>query len=228
MKIEKILLTFALTLLFNNHNKARSFEFKPFKNYIQMVKNKYKEYIKEKENNNEIKKYKKIWSQTKLFDAISIQNSTSEKRVAIHEAGHLVVAKILNSIVDEISIDKDKGYIIHTNPKEDFSIQILLAGFLAEKIIFGKSNNGCEEDISKATKRILKLYKIKLKAIKQIKELLQNYLDITEEIIFKNLDIIKQFADIIINKKKNKKSNVKIIYKEEINKIYKELMQRSS
>lgn len=89
-----------------------------------------------------------------------------EKVVAIHEAGHTLVSLLLDIDIDKVSIipyssgtggitkrDIDKTGDIKLKFKDDFinDIKILLAGKIAEELIYGSHTQGCSNDIERAT-----------------------------------------------------------------------------
>jgi len=105
----------------------------------------------------------------RVIAGLEVKNPTvllkEKKTVSVHEAGHAIVAKILNTDrVQKISIvprGHALGYVIKF-PEEDrylFSeqellnkITILLAGRAAENLIFGEVTTGAKDDLDKATK----------------------------------------------------------------------------
>ncbi|MBD3273436.1 hypothetical protein GF385_03755 [Candidatus Dependentiae bacterium] len=175
---------------------------------------------------------KEIWEKTNLFKIESfygLSNFEKEKRTAIHEAGHLVIAKQLGSIVTQICIrTNNSGYIKHIKnlSLKNNRIIISLAGYLSEIIFFGKSNSGSLHDINKVIKKIIKLKRLKNNDIPNIKKALQNYINQAEIIILQNLDLIETFAETIIKQEPNE-AGEKILYEKEINQIYNSLTQAS-
>ena len=87
-----------------------------------------------------------------------------KKTVAIHESGHALVSKILNTdTIQKISIiprGQALGYVLKF-PEEDrylltkseltYKIICLLAGRAAEQIVFNEITTGAKDDLSKAT-----------------------------------------------------------------------------
>lgn len=84
--------------------------------------------------------------------------------VAIHEAGHALVSKILNTdVVQKISIvprGKALGYVLKFPDEErylltkrelQYKIICLLAGRAAEEIVFNEITTGAKDDLIKAT-----------------------------------------------------------------------------
>ena len=105
----------------------------------------------------------------RFIAGLEVKNPTvllkEKKTVSIHEAGHAIVAKILNiDKVQKISIvprGHALGYVIKF-PEEDRylfaeqelmnKIAILLAGRAAEDIVFNEVTTGAKDDLEKATK----------------------------------------------------------------------------
>lgn len=105
----------------------------------------------------------------RVIAGLEVKNPTvllkEKKTVSIHEAGHAIVAKILNiDKVQKISIvprGHALGYVIKF-PEEDRylfteqelmnKIAILLAGRAAEDIVFNEVTTGAKDDLEKATK----------------------------------------------------------------------------
>ena len=99
---------------------------------------------------------------------LKVKNPTvllkEKQTVAIHEAGHAIVSKILNTdMVQKISIiprGKALGYVLKF-PEEDRylfterelmnKIVALLAGRAAEELIFNEITTGAKDDLDKAT-----------------------------------------------------------------------------
>jgi len=77
---------------------------------------------------------------------------TDEKRVAIHEAGHTVMAAILGDPVDVVTIVPNGSTKGHTVTRPDTAMTKLLiaaSGRIAEEIEFGHSRNGRDGDHEK-------------------------------------------------------------------------------
>ena len=80
--------------------------------------------------------------------------------VAIHEAGHAVVAKAFPEyfIINKLNISGQSGLFSAKEVEKDFwpfekiiaNIKISMAGILAQKIICGKGSSGCEDDLQDA------------------------------------------------------------------------------
>src|SRR5690606_36862314 len=105
----------------------------------------------------------------RVIAGLEIKNPTvllkEKKTVSVHEAGHAIVAKILDTDkVQKISIvprGHALGYVIKF-PEEDRylltehellnKITILLAGRAAEDIVFKEVTTGAKDDLNKATK----------------------------------------------------------------------------
>lgn len=105
----------------------------------------------------------------RVLAGLQIKNPTvlekEKKTVSIHEAGHAIVAKVLNmDKVQKISIvprGHALGYVLKF-PQEDRylltekellnKISILLAGRAAEDLVFNEVTTGAKDDLDKATK----------------------------------------------------------------------------
>lgn len=104
----------------------------------------------------------------RVLAGLKVKNPTvllkEKQTVAIHEAGHAIVSKILNTdMVQKISIiprGKALGYVLKF-PEEDRylfterelmnKIVALLAGRAAEELIFNEITTGAKDDLDKAT-----------------------------------------------------------------------------
>lgn len=110
----------------------------------------------------------------KIAAGLEIKHSTvseKEKRiVAYHEAGHAVVAKILNiDKVQKISIiprDKALGYVLKFPTEDKFlytkkelcdKVIVLLAGRASEEIFMGEVSTGASNDIKESTNIIYEI-----------------------------------------------------------------------
>lgn len=110
----------------------------------------------------------------KIAAGLEIKHSTvseKEKRiVAFHEAGHAVVAKILNiDKVQKISIiprDKALGYVLKFPTEDKFlytkkelcdKVTVLLAGRASEEIFMGEISTGASNDIKESTNIIYEI-----------------------------------------------------------------------
>lgn len=105
----------------------------------------------------------------RVIAGLKVKNPTildkEKKTVSIHEAGHAIVAKILDiDKVQKISIvprGQSLGYVIKF-PEDDRylftekellnKIAILLAGRAAEALVFNEITTGAKDDLNKATK----------------------------------------------------------------------------
>ncbi|MFH1461836.1 MAG: hypothetical protein ABIF12_02740 [bacterium] len=167
-----------------------------------------------------------IWKKTKLFNNLSIWALPNQVQAAHHEAGHLVIAKILDVQANNIYLkpNNNGGAVNFITNKSNKKIFIFLAGYLTEKILYDKVNTGCHEDINKAVKNIIEEHHLNENNIEEIKKVLQNYIDQTEQLILQNLDLIKFFAAMLL-KQPADKDGLKIIYKDQINQIFRQLTQ---
>jgi len=86
-----------------------------------------------------------------------------KRRVSIHEAGHALMGKILNTdIISKISIvprSQSLGYVMYTPDEERYlvteeelknKIKVMLGGRAAESIIYGDVSTGAKDDLKKA------------------------------------------------------------------------------
>ena len=94
----------------------------------------------------------------------SNEDSNMQARVAVHEAGHALVSRIVNPELEiyEISVKargKAGGYnliqepddILITESQLKKKIDVLLGGRIAEKIVFGDISTGAENDLARAS-----------------------------------------------------------------------------
>lgn len=110
----------------------------------------------------------------KIAAGLEIKHSTvsdKEKRiVAFHEAGHAVVAKLLNiDKVQKVSIiprDKALGYVLKFPTEDKFlytkkelcdKVTVLLAGRASEEIFMGEVSTGASNDIKESTNIIYEI-----------------------------------------------------------------------
>ncbi len=100
-----------------------------------------------------------------------VTKEKDKRQTAYHEAGHAVAAKLLptQDAVHQVSIiprgraggftlslpDADKSYISKQEMLED--IIMMMAGRVAEKIVFNEINTGASSDIERATKTARKM-----------------------------------------------------------------------
>jgi cell division protease FtsH len=91
---------------------------------------------------------------------------------AIHESGHAVIAYVLLDLIPEaifsVTSDSDISGFVHTRMEKGFisrsqiipNIAMMLGGYMAEELIFGKDNitSGAESDIERATIFLSKMY----------------------------------------------------------------------
>ena len=153
-------------------------------------------------------------------------NDDDKKVVAVHEAGHAVVAKLLGRNVNFVSIkgyssgvggltqtDLDSERLFRTKEEYLGDIKMLLGGMVAEEVINGVSTPGCSNDLEKATKLAKKIrfnwgMTDSLVSIsgdmlsddmrKEIDELLREQKDKTIEMVKENKDKIIELTDILI------------------------------
>lgn len=103
-----------------------------------------------------------------IFETIECNSDNEiDKTTAIHEAGHVVVAEILNpGSINLVSVyscrGDDRGIVIHKKPdsrswsKEDIEHEVMgaLAGKAATEAILGLADVGCEHDIKCAREKV--------------------------------------------------------------------------
>ena len=104
----------------------------------------------------------------RVLAGLEVKNPTvllkEKKTVAIHEAGHAIVSKILRTdVVQKISIiprGKALGYVLKFPDEDRYlltekelmnKISALLAGRAAEELIFNEITTGAKDDLDKAT-----------------------------------------------------------------------------
>ncbi|NLM05162.1 MAG: ATP-dependent zinc metalloprotease FtsH [Clostridiales bacterium] len=110
----------------------------------------------------------------RVIAGLEIKNPTillKEKEiVSYHEAGHALIAKILNTdIVQKVSIvprGQALGYVLHM-PEEDRyimtkeelcnKIMVMLGGKAAEELIFNHLSTGAKDDLKKVTELAMKM-----------------------------------------------------------------------
>lgn len=101
---------------------------------------------------------------TSGVESSSKYTERDKRIVAVHEAGHAIVAKALGRTVDRVSIqayssgvggltqiDSDNDDIFKTAQQYKEDICILLGGLVAEELMLGSSTFGCASDLHKAT-----------------------------------------------------------------------------
>ena len=88
------------------------------------------------------------------------------RRVAYHESGHLVTLYLLHPTDDvfkaSIIARRESLGVVHHQPREEFftstrsrllaNIQVSLAGYVAEKLVFGVTSDGVASDFQSATR----------------------------------------------------------------------------
>ena len=111
----------------------------------------------------------------KLATAGVKQEHTSQRDLeitAVHEAGHTIVSLVLGIDVMKVSIvpyssgaggmtvqDRDKNEDQRLKLKSEYEneICVLLAGMVAEQIVYGEHTQGCSNDLEQATKMVYSL-----------------------------------------------------------------------
>ena len=112
-----------------------------------------------------------------LFDSIynitdRVKDAPEEDNleVAIHEAGHAVVAKAYSKyyIVNRLNISGASGSFEAKEVEKDFwpyekaiaDIKISMAGVIAQKVLCGRGGRGCEEDLQRARRGAYHLFNL--------------------------------------------------------------------
>ncbi|HMJ52246.1 MAG TPA: ATP-dependent zinc metalloprotease FtsH [Polyangiaceae bacterium] len=101
----------------------------------------------------------------------TLLDAEEKKRVAVHEAGHAVVAHFTPETepLERVSIlprgmalgathqtpSADKH--IMTQPEIDARLRVLMAGYAAERIVYGNPSSGAENDLRRATELAIKM-----------------------------------------------------------------------
>lgn len=108
-----------------------------------------------------------------IEDLRESKNDDNQCKISVHEAGHAVCSivnlKILpKSIYSKTADSNSEGFCSFETPKQktrkfynDY-IKVLLGGYVAEKMVFGKENlgNGCYGDFQKSTNMALRMVKL--------------------------------------------------------------------
>ena len=127
-----------------------------------------------KERKNKIMQENFEFAIEKIAAGLEIKNPTvsmlEKKTVAYHEAGHALVAKILNvDKIQKISIiprDKALGYVIKFPVEDKYlytkqeiynRIKVFLAGRAAEALFFGEISSGASNDLKESTNLIYQM-----------------------------------------------------------------------
>lgn len=95
-----------------------------------------------------------------ITDRVKDAPKEDNLEVAVHEAGHAVVAKAFPEFftINRLGIDGASG-VFHANQVEKgfwpyekaiADIKISMAGVIAQKVIFKRGSRGCEEDLQNA------------------------------------------------------------------------------
>ena len=152
-----------------------------------------------------------------------------KRMIAIHEAGHAVMAYLRNAddIMVYASLNDSKVITSYAyGNKEDVKSMILVkyAGAISEEIILGNYNVGCfngqESDFVSATELIkgyitminpeISKTMLEKESEQQITEISKQFYKEAKEIINKNINIIEQLADKLLEKETLTTSEVKL------------------
>ena len=175
--------------------------------------------------NNDIKVHEK-----QLEINLALENIRENKKddnqaiTAVHESGHVVLSAVLLKIIPNVvfsttSDDGNQGLVYADSVLEYISrkqiipkVAVILGGYVAEEIIFGKENltAGANNDIKKATIFLSTLYKnsgmgnlpiVYTIPAEKINNTYHNYKDVENDII-KALEEAKQLAETTLKKEK--------------------------
>lgn len=153
-----------------------------------------------------------------------INNMETKKRVAYHEAGHAAISSLLNpgSIRKATIIPRGQalGFVAHV-PKEGLMdedeltnhLKVMVAGGVAERIIFEKHSMGVSDDFKKAKELIEKMiqdwgmgdaplipsFSDKEKH-EQMKQMYQNVVYETKTLLEKNYSFFDNIAQLLLEK----------------------------
>lgn len=152
--------------------------------------------------------YKNICENTYLFPAIKTEIKHSKERTAIHEAAHLIVAEYflgtskLETITIKESTECSGQTVFKIHPTNKHAINIMLASYIIEELFFGAASTGTHGDLNIIIEDIIKFYpQATAHNITEIKNILQNYINETKNIILQNIDSIKIFTNILLTEK---------------------------
>ncbi len=153
-------------------------------------------------------KHKETWQNTNLFPAINENAQRSKERSALHEAAHLIISEYFLGIskINEITIKNDSTTNPHTefkiHPENKHDINIMLASYIIEEMFFNNASTGIYSDLEYVIEDVLKFYpQTAGPNIIEIKNILQNYINETKNIILQNIDKIKIFSNILLTEK---------------------------
>lgn len=171
------------------------------------------------------KVFRKDWKKSGLFQYnkkhLAKNNSETNRRIAYHEAGHAIITALLGAKVNSIKMFNKKIFYFLVYKKggltkfngtltHDDLIKIFLAGYVAEKIIFGETTYGFEDDLDKASMlAFLKKNKdLDKNGQKSIAEILQENLNTVTDMINKNINKLRAVAKALLKKKKLSENKV--------------------
>lgn len=150
-----------------------------------------------------------------------INNIETKRRVAFHEAGHAIISSLLfpNSIRKATIVPRGQalGYVAYI-PKEDImseeelkkQLMIMVAGGVAEKIIFNNHSNGVADDFKKAKQLIEKMIEdwgmgisllipfSKEEKEKIMKNLYKETIENTKKLMMKNKELLIEVAERLL------------------------------
>lgn len=140
-------------------------------------------------------KYLDCWQNSQIFNYSKAIPSDAE-RTSFHEAGHVLVASLLDFEVQQSTIKPDSKnngltpfkYLFFNKEK---MIKVYLAGYAAEEIIYGKACYGIYDDLNIVAKYLLEDYQDpNLKFVE--------YLSETKKIILDNLNLLHKLAERLL------------------------------
>jgi ATP-dependent Zn protease len=122
-------------------------------------------------------------------------------RDAYHEAGHALVAALNNVKIKQFSLNPDnksnRGETTFIGiDKIEHKLMLALCGYLAEEIVFGLSSHGAFEDLDTAASCSIFMAPGKYLNPEKLTpaQLLKKFLDMTRELIQKNLNCLQAIA----------------------------------
>lgn len=97
--------------------------------------------------------FRALWQSMSEFKLSDKYLHEEKLRDAYHESGHALIAALNNVQIKKLTLipnEFNKGGTTCTPLQIEHNIMIALAGYLAEKIIFGTVGRGCFEDLDQA------------------------------------------------------------------------------
>ena len=150
--------------------------------------------------------YRNYWKNSGLFK-YSYFYSNSEKRAAQHETAHALAAALLGVYINEVTIiptSQFRSYVNFTYHNPLDAIKVFLAGYAAEKIIYGKASYGACIDLDKVVEIAFQLNENNDSLSPQssvVLAFLKNQLDETTKILTQNRDLLDKLTQELLEKK---------------------------